>query len=195
MENIKKHTRRRSQKSYDAIIEATLRQLDEKGYVKLSIEGIATQAGVGKQTIYRWWSSKAALVIEAYSEKVSESYLLPETGAIQSDLEQFLFSVFRDVSQPPSSYVMTGLISEAQTNPEIATQFFDGFIQGRHEFLAKILQSSIERGEIKADADIAVVEDMVFGPMWYRLLIGHAPLNEEFAREIIKNILAGISAE
>jgi len=193
MKNDTKQTRRRSQKSYDAIIKATLQQLEVKGYVKLSIEGIAAQAGVGKQTIYRWWSSKAALVIEAYSEEVSGRYTPPETGSVQGDLEQFLVTVFTNISQPPSSYVMTGLIAEAQTNPEIGEKFFNGFILGRRQVLKEILQGGVDRGEIQPDVELSIITDMFFGPMWYRLLIGHAALDKEFAQTLIRNVLSGIS--
>ena len=185
--------RRRNQESYQAIISATLELLKDKGYVKLSIEGIAARAGVGKQTIYRWWPSKAALVIEAYSKKVSDRYALPETGSVKGDLEQLLSSIFKNISKTPSSHVLTGLIAEAQTNPDIADQFFNDFIQPRRRLLTEIIEGGVERGEIKASVEIPVVADMLFGAMWYRLLIGHGPLNREFAEKLVGDVLAGIA--
>ena len=195
MEQKSEQKRRRNQKSYQAIIDATLQLLEDRGYVKLSIEGIAARAGVGKQTIYRWWPSKAALVIEAYSKAISARYTLPETGTVRGDLEQLLSSIFTNISRPPSSHVLTGLVAEAQTNPDIADQFFNDFIQPRRRLLAEIIERGVDRGEIKTSAEIPVVADMLFGAMWYRLLIGHGPLNREFAEQLVGDILAGIGSD
>lgn len=186
-------TRRRSKRAHEAIVAATRDLLDKKGYYALSIEGIATRAGVGKQTIYRWWPSKAALVIEAYCELYTSQIHPPDTGSLSLDLEQWLVSIFKRISTAPTARIMSGLISEAQADPAIAEHFYTGFIKGRRELMIRLLEKGIARGEIRPDTDLDVATDSLFGPMWYRLLIGHAPLDENFAGQLVSQLFSGIS--
>ncbi len=193
MKTKKKQTRRRSKQAHEAIIAATLELIEEKGYLRLSIEGIATRAGVGKQTIYRWWPSKAALIIEAYSQKVTSNFQSPDNGSLQLDLEELLITIFARIRIPPSSKVMTGLIAEAQTAPEVAEQFYTGFIKKRREMVFGLIQKGIDRGEVHRDTDMDIAADTLFGPMWYRLLLGHGPLDQKFAKKLVQQVLAGLS--
>lgn len=185
--------KRRNKQSHQAILDATLLLLGEKGYFNLSIEGIAASAGVGKQTIYRWWPSKAALVIEAYAEKLNQRTPLPDTGTVREDLVALLTTAFDGIRKNPSACALTGVMAEAQTNEAIAEQFYSGFIQGRRERAMTIMQRGITRGEIDPATDLDAAADLIFGPMWYRLLLRHAPLDADFARTQVDQLLIGIS--
>ncbi|MBU0944098.1 MAG: TetR/AcrR family transcriptional regulator [Proteobacteria bacterium] len=189
----KQQTRRRSKQAHEAIIAATLELIEEKGYLGLSIEGIAARAGVGKQTIYRWWPSKAALTIEAYSQKVTSTLQSPDTGSLQLDLEELLGTIFTRIRIAPTSKVMTGLIAEAQTAPDVGEQFYTGFIKKRRELLFALIQKGINRGEVPPDTDMEIAADTLFGPMWYRLLLGHAPLDQKFAKKLVEQLMVGLA--
>lgn len=182
---------RRSKQTHDAILSATLDLVHEKGYFGLSLEAVAARAGAGKQTIYRWWPSKAALVMEALSQAASREIALPDTGNVEEDLFLFLEAIFTRISSSGSGKAMGGLVAEAQADPIFAEEFRSGFVEARREGLRTILRRGMERGEVSADIDLELAVDTLFGPMWYRLLLLHAPLDGPFARNLVSHFLAG----
>ena len=94
--------------------------LETQGYQALTIEGIAQKAGVGKQTIYRWWSSKAAIVMEAYTQKASQRIPLPDTGSVCLDVQELLERLFTILTTSSAGKVVASLIAEAQLDSEFA---------------------------------------------------------------------------
>lgn len=189
-----KKTRRRSQSSHEAILKATVELLEEVGYVSMSIEGIARRAGVGKQTIYRWWSSKAALVMEAYTTVVAKKFPLPSTGKVQEDLEAIFCPLFKVLNTTTAGTALAGIMTEAQNNPELAQAFRDQFVASRRAVIKTILESGIKRGELRKDINLECAVDSLYGAMWYRLLLAHAPLDENFAQILIVQLLQGIQS-
>ena len=189
-----KKTRRRSQSSHEAILKATVELLEEVGYVSMSIEGIARRAGVGKQTIYRWWSSKANLVMEAYTAVVAKKIPLPNTGKVQEDLEAIFCPLFKVLNTTTAGTALAGIMTEAQNNPELAQAFRDRFVASRRAVIKTILESGIKRGELRKDINLECAVDSLYGAMWYRLLLAHAPLDENFAQILIAQLLHGIES-
>lgn len=183
--------RRRSEQSHRAILESALAILAEQGYRALTIEGVAARAGVGKQTIYRWWSSKAAIVLEALTADTQERLPSPDTGSVRDDLEQLLAASLRELAQR-SGPIVCGLMAEAQLDPEFGRAFREDFIARRREVLLDVLRRGQHRGEISDLTDLELIVDLIYGPMWYRLLNKHAPLDEDFARRLIEQIFAGL---
>lgn len=186
-------TRRRSKRAHEAILAATTSLLQEKGYNGLSIEAVASLAGVGKQTIYRWWSSKAALVMEAYSAMVASEIVVPDTGRLEDDLFHLFEQIFSRLASSGFGKAIAGLLTEAQTDPVLAAEFLDGFVDWRRKVVRQLLEKGLVRGEVAPEADLEIAVDSLFGAMWYRLLIGHAPLDQQFARDLVRQLLSGIS--
>jgi AcrR family transcriptional regulator len=181
--------RPRSSTSHTAILAAALKLLRKKGYRSVTIEGIAAEAGVGKQTIYRWWPSKAAVVLEAFARYTAGRITMPDTGDVKGDMEALLVQAF-DMLTRESGQLVRSLISEALLDDEFAVSMRDIFIASRRSVLREILNKGIERGEVATDADIELIIDLIYGPMWYRLLNNHAPLDLLFAKKLSK-IIAG----
>ncbi len=179
--------RPRSSTSHAAILAAALKLLRQKGYRSVTIEGIAAEAGVGKQTIYRWWPSKAAVVLEAFSRYTAGRITMPDTGDIKGDMEALLVQAF-DMLTRESGQLVRSLMSEALLDDKFAVSMRDIFIAGRRSVLREILNKGIERGEVASGADIELTIDMVYGPMWYRLLNKHAPLDLKFAEQLSEMI-------
>jgi len=182
---------RRSKQTHDAILSATLELVNEKGYFGLSLEAVAARAGAGKQTIYRWWPSKAALVMEALSQAATREVALPDTGRVEQDLFLFLEAIFTRISSSGSGKAMGGLVAEAQADPIFAEAFRSGFVEARREGLRTLLRRGMERGEVNSDIDLELAVDTLFGPMWYRLLLLHAPLDGPFARDLVRQFMTG----
>lgn len=173
-------------------MQATADLLEEKGYGGVCIEAIAARAGVGKQTIYRWWSSKAAVIMEAYATRPVKDMPPPNTGSVQADLHQMLAQLCFVLTQTTSGSVIKGLIAEAQNNCEVAEAFRTYFVACRRAATRTILEKGIERGELRADLNVELAIDTLFGPIWYRLLLQHAPLDDDFATALVSHLLAGM---
>lgn len=179
--------RPRSTKSRDAILAAALTIFHEGGYRSVTIDGIASMAGVGKQTIYRWWRSKAEVILEAFTRHTAGRIAVPDSGKVRSDLQAFLTQVFDNLSRE-SGEIVRGLMSEALLDPKFAESMRAIFIDSRRSALREILLKGIARGELAPEVDIELTIDLIYGPMWYRLLIEHAPLNQGLARQIAEII-------
>lgn len=180
-----KRGRKRSPEAHAAILAAAMRVLEDRGWAGASVEAIASEAGVGKQTIYRWWPLRGALYLEVLRTLANESVDLPATGSLESDLREFLTQTFAAIGEPVQ-IVLVSLMAEAQSNPAFHRQFHDELIQPRREALAPVFEAARERGEIRAEAPIESALDLVFGGMWYRLLLRRGQLSPAFAAELAR---------
>jgi AcrR family transcriptional regulator len=184
--------RRRSERSHAAIIRATQELLVERGYRALTIEGVAARAGVGKQTIYRWWPSRAALVLEAYlagSEAIAPP---PPQDSVREDVRELLVWLSRVLAQPIGGRVVAGLIGDLQQDAELAEGYHRDVVPARRSRMLAALERGLDRGEIRSDADLEVAVDALHGAVFYRLLLSGAPLDEEFAQRLADHVLAGL---
>ncbi|NJR65152.1 MAG: TetR/AcrR family transcriptional regulator [Leptolyngbyaceae cyanobacterium CRU_2_3] len=163
--------RRRRSQSHQAILTAATELLEEKGYAGVCIEAIAQRAGVGKQTIYRWWPCKAAVIMEAYATQSDQAIALPHTGSIKADLLEILGQITRVLTQTPAGLVIIGLLAEAQTDLKVAEAFQQQFVTQHRTITRTILANGIERGELRPALNVEVAIDMLFGAVWYRLLL------------------------
>src|ERR1700722_18658599 len=115
----------RSEEARQAVLEAADGLLAEIGFAAVTIEGIAARAGVGKQTIYRWWSSKADVLMDNFSTDASEELALPSLGSVGEDLTAYLRLLARVLPQAPAGAVLTALIGQAQHDRAMAASFRD----------------------------------------------------------------------
>ena len=173
--------RPRSETARRAILTAAMAELEQHGYAALTIQGIAARAGVGKQTIYRWWSSKADVVLDALTDMAETRIAVPDEGSLPADLMAFLTATFRQRDRRP---VLIGLMAEALLDPAFARAFRDRFLFGRRDALRTILDRAVARGEIAAGMDLELAIDVVYGVLWYRLMLDHAPLDDTAARQM-----------
>lgn len=175
--------RRRSEISHKAILRAAMELLSQGDYKSVTIEAIAAKAGVGKQTIYRWWPSRAAVLLEAYVEEASTSVPSPETGSLRTDLLKCLQISFASLQGTPAR-ILRELAAEAQIDAEFEEAFRRAFVLPMLTSLAEILSRAHKRGELSADVDDGVLTEMIVGAQWFRLLFDHAPLDAHLAVKI-----------
>jgi AcrR family transcriptional regulator len=180
--------RRRSERSHESILAATQELLVERGYPELTIEGIAARAGVGKQTIYRWWPSKAALVLEAYLAGAEAVPPPEEHATTRQDVCALLGWLIAVLAEP------TGLVGDLQHDPDLAKGFHRDVVPARREAMHAALERGRERGEIRADADLGLAVDALHGAVFYRLLLSGEPLDAAFAESLAEQTLAGLAA-
>jgi AcrR family transcriptional regulator len=185
--------RRRSERSHEAILAATQELLVERSYRELTIEGIAARAGVGKQTIYRWWPSKAALVLEAYLTGAEAVAPPPEHATTREDVRALLGWLIAVLAEPTGGHVIAGLIGDLQHDPDLAEGFHRDVVPARREAMLAALERGRERGEIRAKADLELAVDALHGAVFYRLLLSGEPLDAAFADSLAAQTLSGLS--
>jgi AcrR family transcriptional regulator len=184
--------RPRSQQADRAILAAAVQLLAERGVAAMSIEEIAARAGVGKATIYRRWPSKGLLALDAFVTSFREEQPLPDTGTLRGDLLAALRAWVRAVTETPMGPMLTGLIAEAQHDPELHAAWRDRVTEPLRSQRRIMLDRAVARGEIPASVDHEVVLDLLFGSAQHRLLLGHLPMTEGFIEKVVDVILDGI---
>jgi AcrR family transcriptional regulator len=181
--------RPRSEEAHRAILDATLELLVEVGYSGLTVEGIAQRAGVGKATIYRRWSSKLPLVIEAFGELPGLEEA--DTGDLVTDLERMLRSYLQIYSETPLGAVVPSLAGELPHNPELM-ELFAPVVRSRRQPLIRALQRAVSRGEISGDVDLDLAADLIVGPITVRIFFSGAKLTPKIVPRIVRLALEGI---
>ena len=182
--------RKRSEQSRLAILTAAYELVGEIGYARLTIEGIAARAGTGKQTIYRWWPSKADVVLDALATKADLHIPIPDEGSYAADLREFLLASFALGSQATLIGILRALMAEAQIDPEFWQRFRDGFLQRRRDALGVITGRAQARGDLPPGLSPGTVADIVFGVIWYRVLATRELPDTGLASELV-TALAG----
>jgi AcrR family transcriptional regulator len=185
--------RPRSELCHASILDSVLSLLEREGYGALTIEGVARHAKVGKQSIYRRWRSKAELVLEAYASHVETKVPIPDRGSVRVDLLTFLATAFGRLNRT-SGPIMRGLMADGVHDAEFNRLLRDVFILKRRQSVGQILQRGIARGELRADADAELMLDLLFGPIWYRLLSQHGKLDLAFSRGLCDALFNGFAA-
>ncbi len=186
--------RPRSEKARTAILGAAGALLLAPDGGSVSIDAVAQRAGVSKATIYRWWRTKETLTLDALHREWATARPPRNTGTLRGDLLSLLRPWVRRVGQRDYGPVIARLISEAHTDPEFAEEYRTRFIGPRRDSGRAVLARAIDRGEIPADTDTEVALDLLYGPLYHRLLHGHAPLDDRFVRQVVDGTLAGIAA-
>jgi AcrR family transcriptional regulator len=187
--------RPRSASSQKAILAAAIEILLEHGLSSMSMDDVAKRAGVSKATIYRWWASKELLAMDA----LATEWALPtpsrglDTGSLRGDLLARLRPWLRQLNLKPYERVIAGLLAQTQTDPEFAKLYREHFVAPRREETRMLLLRAIDRGEIGANTNLELTLDLLYGPIYHRLLHGHAPLNDGFAAQVVDAVIAAIS--
>lgn len=160
---------RRNEASHRAILDASLRLCGELGYRRLTIEAIAARAGVSKKTIYRWWPSKGAVVLEALDAAAGAVAEHPNTGDLAADMRSQLTAVI-GLLTPTETSAAVGLIAEALHDEELAHDLRETLIRPRIEKFNERLRQAQRDGQFPADADLDVALNLLYGPLYHRLV-------------------------
>jgi AcrR family transcriptional regulator len=171
----------------DAVLTAALDLLLTEGYGKVSIEGVAARSGVGKQAIYRRWSGKGDLILDAFAARAERTAAPSDTGSLEGDLRGFLRTLFRAL-RGDAATINRALMAESLRDPAFGERFRERFVRERRAALKPMLERARERGELLASDE--VVLDLLYGPMWYRVLVGHGDLDDAYADELATAITA-----
>jgi AcrR family transcriptional regulator len=185
--------RPRSEKARHAILEAAAELLLLHGLGAMSMDAVAEAAGVSKATIYRWWPSKEMLALDALLDWAAVRAPTRDTGSLRGDLLALVRPWVREIRRQPFGRVIAALVTEAQSDPQFAEAYRTHFVEPRREAMRAAFARAAERGEVPAKLDVEVAVDLIYGPLYHRLLHGHAPLTGRFAEDVVDMALGGIA--
>ncbi|HEY0256373.1 MAG TPA: TetR/AcrR family transcriptional regulator [Candidatus Methylacidiphilales bacterium] len=183
---------RRREEVHESIIQAADRLLKKVGYGQVTIEGIAKEAGAGKQTIYRWWPNKAAIFNEIYDALAARTIPPPDLGSCEAELADYCFHVHKLWRETGAGSALTGMIAGVVEDPSMMPLWRDDFLQRRREAVRTILRRGQTRGEIAKNLDLETATDVIFGVNMYRLLTDQLIKTKEEALKIAALIVAGL---
>lgn len=192
--------RPRSSIVHDAILESARVLLIEGGYAQLSMERVAGHAGVGKQTVYRRWPSKAPLVAEAVLDGMQQGASLPvlgDTGDLAADLRAWLQGVAEVQASPRNAALSRALAAAAADNPKDGDALYQELTGPQYDAIVQRLQQAVDAGEIRADADLEAVADALVGATLYRMLAHTAMATEHSRRSdgLVDALIVGLRPE
>ena len=184
---------RRNEQSRRAILAAALELLTETGYSALTGEAIAARAGVGKQTIYRWWRGKGAVILDALADDMPEVIALPDTGDLRADLRQVLRATVAEFADPRLSATTRAITIETLADEDLAAQARDRLLRPQLNAVRARLEAARDAGQVRPDAPLDLVVELLFGPLYHRWLLRNGPLTDDYADGIVDLVVAAVT--
>ncbi len=184
--------RPRSESARLAILRSTLQLLGKNGFSELTIEDIAAHADVGKATVYRWWPNKGALIADAFASSTMAKLRFPDHGSVRTDMSQQMRQLVK-VFRSPRGRIVAAILAGGQSDPELIAAFRERFLRPRRQEAYATLRRGIIRGELRKHADLDLILDSLYGPIYMRFLIRHDELTSSFVDRLCDLVLSGAS--
>lgn len=184
--------RPRSAEADAAIRQATVDLLAAEGYAGLTMSGVAHEAGVSTATLYRRWHSKVELVVDVLAIRAEESPV-PDTGSLEGDCRAILQDLVQKARTTQSTPIMAGLVGEIGRNPELRDALRANLIAPRRQVLNEIFRRAQTRGELADDLDVGIAADLLFGPLYQRLLVTGEPVTARVADKLCDLVLKALA--
>ena len=181
---------RQTAESHAAILDAVYALLQEKSVRDLTMEEVAKRAKVGKPTLYKWWPTKATLVLAVLCERMAPNLEKPTVLTAEESLR---FRVRRLINafNGPFGKIVAGLIAEGQSESAILQAFFDRWVRPRRNATIADLQRGKHSDELRSETEPELLNDAIFGAIYYRMLLRSAPLTRRFGEELVEQVLRG----
>jgi AcrR family transcriptional regulator len=184
--------KRRSAQSHAAILDATVKLLGSTGYVDFSIEKVASEAGVGKQTIYRWWSSRADLVLEVWQDRLLPPLAPYDGGSLRDFLEDSLFTFGQQMSRIDCKQAAICVLAEAHRDPMLYKKMEQAVYAPRIELIAEAFNRSRGTGELADHIDPSLAIDSLYGAVWYKILLRSDTVTRPYIKKLIDQAIQGL---
>ncbi|MEU1460988.1 TetR/AcrR family transcriptional regulator [Streptomyces sp. NPDC005727] len=179
----------------EAIRAAVFEELAAVGYARMSIEGIARRAGVGKTAVYRRWRSKLHLVLDVVSAMAVLGLPVPDTGSLEGDLRLLYGVTSRALRHPVASQIIPDLQAEAARSPEIAEALQKAVRDGQDSVASKIVAAAERRGEVRSGVDTDLALDLISGPLYWRSVVIRSPrLPKDYLDTLARATAAALTA-
>jgi AcrR family transcriptional regulator len=185
--------RPRSERARLAVLDAAADLLIEGGMAAATMEAIAARAGVSKATIYKWWPSRGHVALDSFFIRTKPTMAVEAGATLEETLIAQVGALAGLLRDPATASLMRETVAVAQTDPDIRSALDTRWLRPGRAAVEGVLRDAAERGEIRADVDFAAAMDQLFGPLYYRLLFRHEPLDERLAETLVRQMLAGLS--
>jgi AcrR family transcriptional regulator len=183
--------RQRSESVRQAVLQAAYALLQESDFNSVTIEGIAARARTTKTTIYRWWPSKAAVIIDAFLDRARSQTVFPSTGSVIEDFKQQIRSQVQAFAGE-TGHCVASILAAGQMDQETIATYRTRYLAIRRAEAKALIECGIDQGIFAVDVDVEVAIDLLYGPIYLRLLVGHGLLNDEFADQLVEHWLQGM---
>lgn len=191
-EHVRAPGRPRSVEADDAIVDAAIDLLVEDGFDRVSMDAVATRAGVSKATIYRRWPSKEALVIDAVARRTDPFPAVEPDGSVRDRLVSLLEAILA-TSRSGVGGLLPAMVGASVSNPALAACYRERIIEPRRIRIGDILRAGIAAGELRADLDVELAIDLVVGPLLYRIVFPREALPPDHCARLVDSLLAGLA--
>ncbi len=171
-------------------MDAVYALLQKKSVRDLTMEEVAKRAKVGKPTLYKWWPTKATLVLAMLCERMAPNLEMPTVLTADESL-RFRVRQLIDAFNGRFGKIVAGLIAEGQSEPAILQEFFDRWVSPRRNATIADLQRGKNAGELRSETEPELVNDAIFGAIYYRMLLRSAPLTRRFGEELVEQVIRG----
>ncbi len=168
--------------------------LEHVGYAALTMDAVAAKAGVGKTTIYRRWPNRAALAMEVFLANTDDESPFPDTGSAREDFRLHLRSLADPLTTASFARVIAALVAETHYDSDLADAFLERYIAVRRTAATTLVTRGITRGELRDGVDPDVVIDALYGPLYYRLMVSHAPIDAAFTDALVEHVMNGVAS-
>ena len=168
--------------------------MDEVAFAQVTAEAIAERAGTSKATLYRWWPNKAAVVIEAFREAIAPELPLRDTGSLRDDLTTQVRN-FARVLSGRGGRMLRSFVVAARSDPEMAVAFRSIWSDPRREEAKQMLRKKQASGQLRKTADLDLVLDVLYGPMYYRFLVKNEVPSQRYAEALAGLAIEGLEGE
>lgn len=186
--------RPRSPEVHDSILAAAIALIREVGYDAVTMEGIASRAGVGKATLYRWWPGKELLVVEALG-RIMRGVQAPDTGTVADDVAALMHAAAVMYRDPATSALLSGLVAAMARHAAVADAVRSGFVAVWRDRMRDVLRRGLRRGELRRGLDVELALDLLAGPPFYRFLMLGLPIDDRFVRAVTATVLRGLAPD
>jgi AcrR family transcriptional regulator len=176
--------------SHAAIMDAVYALLQKKSVRDLTMEEVAKRAKVGKPTLYKWWPTKATLVLAMLCERMAPNLEKPVGLTAEESLRVRVRRLI-DAFNGPFGPIVAGLVAEGQSELAVQRAFFDRWVSPRRSATIADLQRAKHTGELRVDTEPELLNDSIFGAIYYRLLLRSGPLTRRFGEELVEQVLRG----
>ncbi|MFT9370830.1 TetR/AcrR family transcriptional regulator [Paenibacillus sp. T2-29] len=189
-----KRGRPRNVESQKSILAASYDLLLEQGFGAVTVEKIAERAKVSKATIYKWWPNKAAVVMDGFLSATMARLPVPDTGRVLDDILIHATNLVRFLISREGK-IITELIGEGQLDAGLSEAYRTRYFHPRRLEARHLIERGIERGELREHLDVELCIDLIYGPIFYRLLVTGYPLDDAYVRQLVMNAFEGISLD
>ncbi|MGG3402667.1 TetR family transcriptional regulator [Bacillus cereus] len=187
-----KRGRPRNIETQKAILSASYELLLESGFKAVTVDKIAERAKVSKATIYKWWPNKAAVVMDGFLSAAAAARLpVPDTGSALNDILIHATSLANFLISREGT-IINELVGEGQFDSKLAEEYRVRYFQPRRLQAKQLLEKGIKRGELKENLDIELSIDLIYGPIFYRLLVTGEKLDDSYVHDLVINAFEGI---